>query len=76
MSELDRSKLEKNFRQWMIGKGKAKHELTDIFVNDNGNVHTEKKPAWIIDVTPNDYKEFCYENGIDYEEMMLLAMLK
>lgn len=74
MNKLDKSNLEKNFRQWMIGKGKAKQELTDVFINNNGNIHTEKRMAWIIDVTPNDYKEFCDESNIDYEEMILLAM--
>lgn len=74
MKDMNKTNLEEKFRQWMIAKGKAKHELTDIFINDNGNITKEKKMAWVMNITADDYKEFCDENGVDYEEVKLLAI--
>ncbi len=47
------------FLQWQKDSGKAKYGLTDIYVNDNGKMSIEKRMAWIIKISPEDWKEFC-----------------
>lgn len=63
----NRMSLEESFAQWMISKGKAKQELVDIFVNENGNFKIEKRMAEVIKTTPNDWEEFYKENGMEYK---------
>ena len=62
-----------DFLQWMIEKGKAKRELTDIFINDNGEIKIEKKMAWVVKNTAEDWEDFCNDTGREYEFVKLLA---
>lgn len=55
-----------DFRQWMIDKGKAKRELTNIMVNDNGSIKTEQKMAWVIKSSPENWREFCKDTKREY----------
>ena len=40
-----------DYKQWMISKGKARNELTNVYVIDNDEVKIEKKMACVVDVT-------------------------
>jgi hypothetical protein len=61
--------------QWLKDTGRMKYELTDIFINDNGEIKTEKKMAWVMKNTPGDWKKFCEETGKEYEgSVNLLAI--
>jgi len=61
--------------QWLKDTGRMKHELADVIVNDDANIKTEKKMAWIAHNTPNDWKEFCKATGRGYAgEIQLLAI--
>jgi len=53
--------------QWLKDTGRMKHELIDVIVNDDGNIQTEKKMAWVTHNTPNDWKEFCQDTNRKYE---------
>ena len=67
---------QEEFIQWMKDAGRAKYELTDIHLNEDGEIKTIKKMAWVIKTTPEDWKEFCEVTGRRYEgEMKLLAFL-
>jgi hypothetical protein len=61
--------------QWLKDTGRMKHELTDIFINDNGTIKTEKKMAWVAKSSIDDWKEFCKATNRNYiGEVNLLAM--
>ena len=64
-----------DFLQWMKDKGKAKEGLTDVYIrNENDEVTIEKRMAWVVKSTPEDWKEFCNDTGREYEQKMLLAI--
>jgi hypothetical protein len=61
--------------QWLKDTGRMKYKLTDIFVNDNGVIKTEKKMAWVAKVSTEDWKEFCNATSREYiGEVDLLAL--
>lgn len=60
------------FIQWKKDTELVKHELIDIFVNDNGQIKTEKKMAQIVKTTPEDWKEFCKVTGREYDGKMYI----
>jgi len=62
MNNIEKEELDE-FLQWKKDNGKFEYKLTDIYVNDNGEIKTEKKIAMIIKRTPNDWKEFCRVTG-------------
>lgn len=66
--------VQKEFIQWLKDKGKPITGLTDVFVNENGNIKTEKRMATTIHISPDDYKDFCKETGKDYEAIKLIAI--
>lgn len=71
---LDKT-IKNEYLQWLRSKGKSEQGLTNVFVNNNGNVTTEKRMAEIVHNTPEDWKEFCKETGREYEgEICLLAI--
>lgn len=62
---------QEEFIQWMKDTGKAKYELTDVYL-DGKKI---KKMAWIIQTTPETWKEFCEVTGREYEgEVKLFAI--
>ena len=63
-----------DFMKWMIEKGKAKRELTDVFTNDNGEIKIEKKMAWVIEITAEDWKDFYNDTRREYEYTKLLVI--
>lgn len=64
-----------DFRQWMVNKGKAKRELTDVFINNNGEISTEKKMCWVMNTSPEDWEDFCKDTGREYKgKIDLLAI--
>ena len=72
---MNNDKLMEEYLQWRKDTGRFKHELTDVIVNDNGVIKTEKKMACIMKTSPDDWREFCRDRGIEYEgEMKLLIM--
>jgi len=72
---MNNDKLMEEYLQWRKDTGIFKHELTDVIVNDNGVIKTEKKMACIMKTSPDDWREFCRDRGIEYEgEMKLLIM--
>jgi len=72
---MNNEKLMEEYLQWRKDTGRFKQELTDVIVNDNGVIKTEKKMAWVVKTTTDDWREFCKDRGIEYEgEMKLLAM--
>jgi hypothetical protein len=56
-----------NFLQWQKDTGRMKYELTDIAINDNGNIKFEKQMVWVSHNTPDDWREFCKDTGRKYE---------
>jgi len=73
--KINNEKLMDEYLQWSKDTGRFKHELTDVIVNDNGVIKTEKKMAGVIKTSPDDWREFCRDRGIEYEgEMKLLIM--
>ena len=68
------NKLMEEYLQWQKDTGRFKQELTDVIVNDNGVIKTEKKMACVMKTTGNDWKEFCEDTGREYEEYKLLAI--
>jgi len=72
---MNNEKHMEEYLQWRKDTGRFKQELTDVIVNDNGVIKTEKKMAWVMKILPDDWREFCRDRGIEYEgEMKLLAM--
>ena len=63
-----------DFTQWMIEQGKTKRELADVFINDNGEIKIEKKMAWVIESTAEDWEDFCNDTGREYEYTKLLVI--
>ena len=64
-----------DFIQWCKNTGKAEYKLTDIYVNNNGELELEKKMAWVFDIVPEDWKRFCKNTNREYiGEVNLLAM--
>ena len=60
--------------KWQKDNGKAKYQLTTVVINDNGEIKTEKIMAWVMNTSPDDWKEFCKDTGKEYEgEVKLLA---
>jgi len=68
------NKLMEEYLQWQKDTGRFKQELTDVIVNDNGVIKTEKKMAWVAKTSPEDWREFCKDRGMEYEEYKLLAI--
>ena len=63
-----------DYLQWLINHGRARHELTDVYVkNHNGEVSTEKVMAWVISNTPEDWKKYCKETGTPHEQNIVIA---
>lgn len=60
-------KIVNEFLQWQKDTGRMNCELTDVIVNDGGNIKIEKKMAWVCHITPNDWKEFCHATNREYE---------
>jgi hypothetical protein len=65
-------KINNEFLQWLKDKGRMKSELTDVFVNDNGTIKSEKRMAQIYNVSPDDWKEFCEVTNREYEEYKII----
>ena len=64
------------YRQWLQDTGRSTYGLTDIYVNDNGNIKIEKRMAWSCHVTPNDWKEFCNATNRIYDgDITLMAII-
>ena len=75
MLDKDQEKVQNEYFQWLKDTGKAKYELTDVFVNNNGETKKEKKMAWIVNNSPEYWREFCEVTGREYEgEVSLLAI--
>jgi hypothetical protein len=71
---INSEEIMNEYLQWLKDTGKAKYELTNIYVNNNGEFKTIKKMAWVVKNTPEDWKEFCKETNKEYEgEIKLLA---
>lgn len=68
MKNIFTDKDQSEYFQWLKDTGKGKYELTDIFINDNGEIKTEKRMACIIKTTPEDWKQFCKITGRDYND--------
>jgi len=72
---MNNNKLMNEYLQWSKDTGRFKYKLTDVIVNDNGVIKIEKLMAWVMKTSPDDWREFCRDRGIEYEgEMKLLAM--
>ena len=71
---MNNDKLMEEYLQWRKDTGRFKHELTDVIINNNGEIKTEKKMACVIKTSPDDWREFCRYRGIEYEEYKLLAI--
>lgn len=56
-----------DFIQWQKDTGRMKYELTDVFINDNGEIKIEKKMAWVSKTSPANWKEFCEATGREYK---------
>jgi hypothetical protein len=54
--------IKEEYFQWLKNTGRMKYELTDVFINNNGVINTEKKMAWVAHTTPDDWEEFCELN--------------
>lgn len=63
-----------DYKQWMISKGKARNELTNVYVIDNDEVKIEKKMACVVDVTEKNWKEFCNDTEREFEFVRLNAV--
>lgn len=74
MKELTEQEKEE-YIQWQKDTGRMKYELVNIFVNDNDEIKTEKKMAWVIKNTPEDWKEFCEETGKEYKGFVNLLAI-
>jgi hypothetical protein len=74
--DLTITEQDKNdYIQWLKDTGRMIYKLTDIFINDNGVIKTEKKMAWVAKVSIEDWKEFCKATNREYiGEVNLLAM--
>lgn len=67
--------IKDEYIQWLKDTGRSKYELTDVFINDNGNVKIEKRMAWVAKTSPEDWKEFCKATSREYiGEMKLLSI--
>lgn len=74
MNELT-EKDKNDYLQWLKDTRKAKYGLTDVFVNINGEIKVEKRMAWTMNTSPEDWKEFCNTTGRGYMgEINLLAI--
>jgi len=72
---MNNDKLMDEYLQWSKDTGRFKHELTDVIVNDNGVIKTEKKMACVVNTSPDDWREFCMDRDMEYEgKMKLLAI--
>jgi len=72
---MNKDKLMEEYLQWSKDTGRFKHELTDVIVNDNGVIKTEKKMTGVVKTSPDDWREFCRDKGREYKgEYKLLAM--
>lgn len=71
---MELTEIQEEFLQWQKDNGKARYGLTDIYVNDNGKIKKEKKMAWTIKTSLEDWKDFCKATGKDYEEIKLLSI--
>lgn len=56
---MNKDQIKEKYFQWLKDTGRMEYKLTDIFINDNGIIKTEKKMAWIAHTTPSDWEEFC-----------------
>ena len=59
ITEQDRAE----FLQWAKNTGRAEYKLTDIAKSKDGKYVFEKQMAWVINTTPDDWKEFCKDTG-------------
>jgi len=71
---MNNDKLMNKYLQWLKDTGRFKHELTDVIVNDNGIIKTEKKMAGVMKTSHDDWRKFCRDRGREYEEYKLLAI--
>lgn len=60
---MDLNLIREEFLQWQKDTGRSEYILTDIFVNDNNEMKTEKKMAWVVKTSPEDWIEFCKDTG-------------
>jgi len=65
-----------DYIEWQKNSGKLRYELTDVIINNNNEIKTEKKIAWVIDTSREDWKEFCKVTNRDYiGEICLLVLV-
>ena len=58
----------------MKSKGRTKSGLVDVIVKDGDSFKMEKRDGKSIDITADDWKEFCDENGVEYDKLELIAL--
>lgn len=63
-----------DYVQWAKDTGRTKEGLTDVYVNDNGEMKIEKRMAWTIQCSPDDWKEFCKATGREYIRTELVVL--
>lgn len=66
--------IKEKFIQWMESKDRVKQELVDVVVKDGNDFKIEKLKSGVIEITTNDWKEFCDEYGIEYEKIELITL--
>jgi hypothetical protein len=68
-------KDKEEFIQWLKDNGKMNYELTDVYVNNDGEIKLEKKMAWVAKTCSEDWRKFCKITGREYNgEINLLAI--
>lgn len=58
--------IQDEYWQWQKDTGKAQYKLIDVVVYDNGEITIVEKMAWIVNTSPNDWKEFCQATGKEF----------
>lgn len=64
--------LRNKYFQWAKDNGNARYELTDVFINDNGEFKKEKKMAWVLETNSVNWRKFCEETDSEWEEVRLI----
>lgn len=60
---MDNEQIIKEYFQWLKDTGRMEYKLTDVFINDDEVLKVEEQMAWVINATPDDWKEFMKEEG-------------
>ncbi len=65
----------KAFYKWKKKSDDIKFDLMDVYKYNNGKIELIKGWAWVLHITPDDWKEFCEATDKEYENNNCLLFI-